>query len=134
MVASQGLQAQTVVLGPNPVVGGQLLSCPGTVTHVAPINDLALARPGLIVLSPQLFSMPPVVQIFVYAHECGHQIYGSNEADADCWAIKTGRDQGWLPAYATEAVARSVADSPGSWTHAPGPVRIAHMAYCYNTP
>lgn len=136
-VATGSVGAQVQSLGPQPYVGGVQVGCPGTTTYVMPINDLAQAVPGEIRLSPGFFSQPDVLQIFVYAHECAHQIYGggaAGEAAADCWAIKLGRDQGWLPPNATQLIAQSVANTAGDWTHAPGPIRIQQMAACYNTP
>ena len=122
------------VLGPRPIIGGIPVSCFGAVTIVAPVNDIAKALPGRIILNPALFNYPPVNQVFVYAHECGHQVVGSNETAADCWAIKTMRNQGLLPPQLTPAVAQMFANSPGDWTHAPGPIRIQNMATCYNSP
>ena len=121
-------------LGLNPVIGGVPVSCRGAVTIVAPIDDIARAVPGQIILNPMLFQLPPVVQVFVYAHECAHQIVGSNEMAADCWAIKLGRNQGWLPAAAIGVIQQYFGNSPGDWTHEPGPTRIARMQSCYASP
>ena len=121
-------------LGKNPIIGGATLSCFGADTYVSNINDLAKALPGQIILSPILSNYHPIIQIFVYMHECGHQVVGSNEAAADCWAIKVGRDQGWLPPAATGLLVQAFGNSPGDWTHAPGPYRIQQMAACYNNP
>lgn len=121
-------------LGPNPIIGGVPVSCGGNVTIVAPVNDIAKAMPGRIVLNPAFFQLPPVVQLFIYAHECGHHVVGLNEAAADCWAIKTGRNQGWLPPQGANLVGAFFINTPGDWTHAPGPYRVQQMAACYNTP
>lgn len=121
-------------LGPNPVIGGVPVSCFGATTIVAPVNDIAKALPGQIILNPVLFNYPPVIQVFVYAHECAHQVVGGNEQAADCWAVRVMRNQGLLPPQYTSAIARMFANSPGDWTHAPGPQRVQQMAYCYNTP
>lgn len=133
LLFAQAASAQQI-LGTNPVLGGYPVSCNGAVAIVAPVNDLAQAVPGQIILNPVLFQYPPVVQIFVYAHECAHQFVGSNEPAADCWAVKLGRNQGWLPPQAVGIVASTFVNSPGNWTHAPGPVRAQQMAVCYNTP
>jgi hypothetical protein len=126
--------AQGQVLGPNPIVGGVPVSCGGAIAVVAPINDIAQAAPGQILLNPMLFNLPPVVQVFVYAHECGHQVVGSNETAADCWAIKVGRNQGWLSRPAVGMIQQYFGDSPGDWTHEPGPYRIARMVQCFDAP
>ncbi|UHQ23779.1 hypothetical protein LVB77_03445 [Lysobacter sp. 5GHs7-4] len=130
-------RAQAVPLGSNPIIGGVTVSCPGTLTYIVPMDDLAKAVPGEIHLNPQFFSQPAEVQIFVYAHECAHQFYGGGpigEANADCWAMKRGRDQGWMPPHTTALIAESVIYTAGDWSHAPGPQRVEHMAVCYNTP
>ena len=123
-------------LGPQPMIGGVPVSCNGIPTIVAPINDIGRAVPGQIILNPILFQMPAPIQLFVYAHECGHHqpMIGLNEAAADCWAIKLGRNQGWLPPNVTNMIAAAFVNSPGDWTHAPGPFRVQQMAACYNTP
>lgn len=129
--------AQVTLLGTAPVIGGAQVQCGGAMTVVMPLNDLAQAVPGEIRLNPRLFSYPSDIQIFVYAHECAHQLYGggpAGEAAADCWAMKTGRDQGWLPPAGAAVVAQSVAGTAGDWSHAPGPQRVANMQACYNTP
>ena len=98
-LAATMAQASRVHLGPNPTIGGVRVSCMGVSTWLDDeINDIAIAVPGAIVLSPALGNWPPVVQVFVYAHECAHHIpaIGSNENAADCWAIKLGRNQGWI--------------------------------------
>jgi hypothetical protein len=122
-------------LGPTPMIGGVRVVCGGAITFVQPgLNDIAKAAPGQIILRPDLFDYPPVIQLFVYAHECGHQMVGANESAADCWAIKIGRNQGWLPPQFTPMLVAAFGNSQGDWTHAPGPARINNMAGCYNTP
>jgi len=123
-------------LGPTPMIGGVHVSCLGVPTLVARINDIGMAAPGQIILNPLLFEMPAPIQLFVYAHECGHHQpgIGSNEQLADCWAIRTGRDQGWLPPDVTGMIAAAFINSPGDWTHAPGQTRVQQMAACYNAP
>jgi hypothetical protein len=84
----------------------------------------------------------PVMQLFWYAHECAHHVLGhmlmmapTNESNADCWAVRTGRDQGWFPPQAFQLLVATLSNSPGSvWGHLPGPARINNMWACYNTP
>lgn len=92
-----------------------------------------MARPGVISLRPDFFTLPAVVQTFIYAHECGHQVVGSDESAADCWAIKLGRNQGWLTPEGLQLVGQYFVNSPGDWTHAPGPFRVGCMVGCYQT-
>lgn len=123
------------VLGPNPIIGGVPVVCGGIPTVVqANIGDIARAIPGWIVLDPKVFYLPDVVQIFIYAHECSHHVLGSNEAAADCLAIRTGRDQGWFLQNDIAWLVRYFGNSPGDWTHAPGPYRINSMVSCFSAP
>ncbi len=131
LMLSTPTQAQ--YLGPAPMIGGAHVSCYGIPTVVAPINDLALAVPGQIVLSPQLFSYHPLIQLFVYAHECAHHVNGANEMAADCWAIRLGRDQNWMNRQGVNIVAASLVDTAGDWTHAPGRLRVQQLIDCFES-
>jgi hypothetical protein len=87
------------VYGPGEYrIAGHALSCQSVRTLVsAQLNDFGAAVPGTIVLNPQrLNRLAPAARLFVYAHECGHQIHGRSEASADCYAAQRGRDEGWL--------------------------------------
>ncbi|WP_133001080.1 hypothetical protein [Luteimonas arsenica] len=138
LFSSGQAQAQVVPLGSNPVspvIAGVQVSCygvPAFVNHQLP--DIAYAFPGSIHLSPGFFNLPAPIQIFVYAHECAHQIpqIGSNEQAADCWAVRTGRDQGWLNQNGLAVVMADAVLSPGDWTHLPGPYRVAKMQACFD--
>jgi hypothetical protein len=117
---------------PVTVLAGMPVSCGTAQTLIQPhLGDIARAVPGYILLDPYLLQMPAPIQLFVYAHECAHQLFGSDEATADCWAARTGREQGWLRPDDLPLIARTFAASPGDWTHAPGPIRAAHLARCY---
>jgi len=120
-------------LGHSPIIAGIRVGCSGAVTVVAYVNDIAYAKPGVIYLNPKFFDLPGYVQLYIYAHECGHQMVGSNESAADCWAVKTGRNQGWLPPEGMDQVCRFTFPSSGDWTHMPGPQRCAQMVACYNS-
>lgn len=115
------------------MLAGVPVVCGAVPTLIQPIQDVAMARPGIIILSPGIFSLPPVIQVFIYAHECGHHIVGNSESDADCWAIQTGRNQGWFSADDFRWLILYFGRSPGDWTHAPGPQRLQYMEACYNT-
>ncbi len=97
----------------------------------------------VIFMNPSVLgAYPPVMQLFWYAHECAHHALGhlvtmasTNEADADCWAVRTGRSQGWFPPQAFQLLVATLGNSPGStWGHLPGPARVGHMWACYNQP
>ena len=88
--------ASAQMLGAVPIIAGVPVQCNGVPTVVQPIPDIAMAGGGLIVLNPRLFGLPGSLQLFIYAHECAHHIQGANEGAADCWAIRTGCQQGWF--------------------------------------
>jgi len=94
---------------------------------VAPIDDIARAEPGVIYLNSwSFFQFPAIVQVFTYAHECAQA--------ADCWAVKLGREQRWLTPQGLAMVEAYFVNSPGDWTHAPGPFRVRQMERCYQMP
>lgn len=97
--AASDMRVTGKVYGPGEYrIAGHALSCRDVRTLVSPqLNDFGAAVPGTIVLNPQrLDRLAPAARLFVYAHECGHQIHGRSEAAADCYAARRGRDEGWL--------------------------------------
>jgi hypothetical protein len=119
-------------LGPQPWIAGMPVQCMGIPTVVTPIPDIAMARPGVIMLNPQIFNLPAPLQLFIYAHECAHHIVGANESASDCWAAQMGRQQGWFRREDLVQIRQMFGGSPGDWTHAPGPQRVAHIVACYD--
>lgn len=112
------------------------------------LNDVGMARIAptgepVILLNPNVLVMlPPAVQLFWYAHECAHHVLGHtlgmpqlrNEMDADCWAIRTGRDQGWFRRRDLRNMYQYFINNPGSpWGHLPGPQRLQHFANCFDS-
>jgi hypothetical protein len=92
------------------------------------MNDLR----GHITINPNIFnSQPTVLKLFWYAHECGHSNVGPSENAADCWAIETGKRQNWFPPEAFSTLEAAFANSPGDWTHLPGPARVQHIKEGY---
>lgn len=57
-----------------------------------------------------------------------------NEQAADAWAIKIGRNQGWINPQTVQQICQSVYFSSGDWTHFPGPARCQLMIQAFNTP
>lgn len=125
--------AQQVIPPGQLVLGGMPMLCGPAATAIQPIPDVAIARPEGIYLNPALFSLPGTLQQFIYAHECAHMQGILNEAAADCWAIRTGRNQGWFPPPAFGLLIQFFQNNPGDWTHAPGPVRLQNLANCGNS-
>jgi hypothetical protein len=94
-----------------------------------------------IIMNPlRLATLPPKLQTFFYAHECGHHVLGhalhpmaSSENEADCWAIKTGRDRGLFARQDIEGFAPWLAASRGTLAgHLPGPERLRHLLACFD--
>ncbi|HTV23951.1 MAG TPA: hypothetical protein VMG12_34910 [Polyangiaceae bacterium] len=125
-------RAQEIVgdLGTMPAVGGTQIFCGGARTYVARMPELAASYPGMILVSQQLFSLPPIVQRYVYAHECSHLMLGSDEVTVDCHTVRLGRDQGWLTPQSLSSVTQYLASNPGTWSHAPDSLREQRMWQC----
>lgn len=79
-------------------IAGHSLSCGSVRTVISSgLSDYGAWVPGTIVLNPQRLSrLSTSARLFVYAHECGHQVHGRSEAAADCHAAQRGRRDGWL--------------------------------------
>ena len=94
----------------------------------AGMNDLQ----GHVYLNPTIVrGLPTSVKFFIYAHECGHSVVGANESAADCWAIQTGKQEGWFTPQNFSALMQFFASNPEGWTHAPDRARLRRMAACF---
>lgn len=115
-------------------IDGIPVSC-GMVTYVVTpqVPDIGMADGyGQIYLNPYAFAnLPTSLKLFWAAHECAHYNVGPDEAAADCWAVRTGRDQGWFPPQTFELMMQMMWNNPGDFTHAPGPMRVQSMMDCY---
>jgi hypothetical protein len=141
---SEGAAAALFALGPQPaaaqrlVLPGALLlagysaTCGPVDTMIQPINDIAAAYKGRIILHPRVLDLPRAQQLFWYTHECAHQIFGPGEAAADCWAVRQGKIQGWLSRAELTGLNRSMRNFPGDASHANGPARSAYMDKCFS--
>lgn len=90
------------------------------------------AYPGYLILNPdRLKGLPTPVKLFVYAHECGHQFIGRDEAAADCFGVKRGRRYGWLKEEGLAQVCNFISNLKGDSDHAAGPKRCENMRRCY---
>jgi len=145
-VLATGSAAEAQIAG-VPVSCVDFRGFPVALVPAPQLPDVGAARivngQPVILINPRVLSaQAPVMQLFWYAHECAHHVRGhlaniaiSNEADADCWAVKTGRNQGWFPPQAFQLLVEVLGNSPGSlWGHLPGPQRIQNMWGCYNQP
>jgi hypothetical protein len=72
------------------------------------------------------------VQLYVYEHECGHQMHGASETRADCYAMQRGRRDGWLTPEGLAEICEVFKGHPtGDSLHPPGPERCAAMTKCF---
>ena len=135
LVCTNAASAQQVFPPGTFSIDGFPVNCGNTITIITPqLPDIAVAQPGRILLHPMLRNYPTGVKLFVYAHECAHQFVGANEPAADAWAIKLGRNQGWINLHIINQICQAVWFSPGDWTHFPGPQRCQMMISAYMIP
>lgn len=140
-------QAQTMIAGVS-VNCMDAYGVPVMTTLTTQLGDVGMARiepndARVIYLNPIILNtLPPSIQLFVYAHECAHHHLGhtygfyrpSKEREADCWAIRTGRDQGWITPNTLDTMVYYFIGNPGSpWGHLPGPQRLQHFVNCYRS-
>jgi hypothetical protein len=113
---------------------GLKLTCGRTATVFDPaFEDYGAAFFGFIILNPIRFrNVSPVILRFAFAHECGHQSVGYSETEADCYAVRLGREQGWLGDRALEKICSFFSTSKGSSHHLPGPLRCEAIRRCYH--
>jgi hypothetical protein len=114
-------------------LGGAYPRCGWVPTTLGDIPDIAYSTPGMIHLNPAIFRLPRTLQLFWYAHECAHQLHGTSEGQADCWAVRSGRDEGWFREEDLALIEWALEGNPGDESHDPGPQRIALIARCFAT-
>ncbi|MCH9765011.1 MAG: hypothetical protein K0U34_03330 [Alphaproteobacteria bacterium] len=94
-----------------------------------------------IVLNPtRLATLPPKLQAFFYEHECAHHLLGHNynptlssEPEADCLAVKSGRDRGLFTRADVVAFRPWIVPLRGSMRgHLPGKKRFALLMQCFD--
>jgi len=131
--AANAAPEQKLVKPGKLLVAGRTMRCGRTPTLMDhSFWDYGGASDGLIILNPnKLETLPDPVRLYVYAHECGHQIHGRSEPRADCYAVKRGRKEGWLNRQGLMQICDFLEDHPGDYVHPPGPQRCRTMAKCY---
>lgn len=118
---------------------GRLARCGASWTEIVSAGPnggyawYSFARDVIILNHDQYYSQPTFLKLFIYAHECGHKVRGASEDEADCFAARIGRDQGWFHGANFPLLVAQLRNSPGDWTHRPGPMRLQHIANCYHT-
>lgn len=139
--------AQTIIAG-DTVYCNDVYGVPVVTISAPHLNDIGMARiefngARVIYLNSNiLYTLPHYIQLFWYFHECAHHAlghtYGFNvstrENEADCWAIRFGRNFGWLSRKMLLQMDRFFISQPGTpWGHLPGPLRLENFHYCYNS-
>ncbi|MEZ5922972.1 MAG: hypothetical protein R3D57_01160 [Hyphomicrobiaceae bacterium] len=115
-------------------LGGARVSCYAAKTIIKDkrVPGPGYASQGVIYLGPQyLKAYPPVVQRFIFLHECGHQYVGVDETGADCWAAKIGKRQGWFSQAGVASVCKAFWNTQGGQYHLPGPQRCEALKQCF---
>jgi hypothetical protein len=116
-------------------IGGQSFTCgrrPALLVHK--FEDYAASLYGFLIVNPERFGkLPPILQRYAYTHECGHQFVGWDEEMADCYAIRRGREEGWLDARGMEEICAFIGKSKGDITHPAGVHRCQIMRRCFKT-
>jgi hypothetical protein len=97
----------------------------------ARLDDYGAAYFGFVLLNPARFdALPLTLKRYAYAHECGHQYVGYDEGEADCYAVRRGRREGWLDAQAMDDICAFIGRSKGDGAHALGVRRCEMMRRC----
>lgn len=136
-LAPAGLDAapKEKVLAPGTLkLAGRTMSCGRTPTLIShTFWDYGGAKKGIIILNPtKLEGLSEAARLYVYAHECGHQLYGPKETKADCYAVKRGKRDGWLNRSGMNDICTFLAPHPGDWVHPPGIKRCEIMTKCFD--
>ncbi len=97
----------------------------GDVAHARIVNRM----PIITLNKRRLDTLPDKLQVFFFHHECAHHVLGhvfyptqTSENEADCYAIKVGRREGYLSREDVESFSPYIAVSRGSaFGHLPAP-------------
>jgi hypothetical protein len=149
VVAAEQVHAEG--LETTPVIGGQPMRCRdfrGAIVRTTISTELGdvgraqiITRMPIIALDPdRLRTLPPKMQIFFYMHECAHHVLGhvihpttESEKEADCWAIRYGREAQLFSRLDVDGFGPYLANSKGSrFGHLPGPERQAYLLQCFD--
>jgi hypothetical protein len=134
--AGQAAPEDKVIAAGRLKLAGRTMSCRGTPTLLSyTFWDYAGADKDnrRIILNPKkLEGLPEAVRLYVYAHECGHHIYGTRETRADCYAVQRGVREGWLDRHGMDQVCEFIVPHAPDWVHPPGPKRCRLMRACFD--
>jgi hypothetical protein len=112
---------------------GQNFTCSRFPTIMnAALDDYGAAYFGFVLLNPpRIATLPLILKRYAYAHECGHQYVGYDEGEADCFAIRRGKSEGWLDGAGMDAICDFISRSKGDDAHAFGVRRCEMMRRCF---
>lgn len=115
-------------------IGGASVACSTAGVVLDPkLSDLASAYAGFVILNPsRMQPLPKTVNLYAFAHECGHVLGGPSEERADCYAMARGEAQGWLDAAGVEAICDFWKPYAGDSEHLPGAARCELMQRCFD--
>lgn len=120
------------------VVRSILMEDLGDVAHARIVNRM----PIITLNQNRLETLPDKLQVFFFHHECAHHMMGhvfyptqTSENEADCYAIKLGRREGFFTRNDVISFAPHLARSRGSaFGHLPGPLRSQRLVACFDDP
>ena len=78
------------------VIAGKRLTCGSTPTMLRSFDGVSISSNVIVLNMDQLKHFPKLVQWLIYYHECGHINLGPSETEADCYAVRRARREGWL--------------------------------------
>lgn len=111
--------------------------CGPVPTVVVPgLGDLAQTnpRPLQILVHPTFFEQDPLVQFFVYGHQCAHVNGVRAEPQADCASIRLGLAMGWFTQETIPYLVEGLEQGVPGWTHSPSPQRVRAILVCARAP
>ena len=99
------------------------------------LDDYGAAYPGFLIFNSKLMNkVSTPVKRWIFAHECGHQFRGPDEATADCFAVQRGRREQWLDHAGLEEVCNFISPARGDSMHFSGSYRCEYMRQCFADP
>lgn len=114
-------------------VGRRIPSCGRARTILTgDLGDYGASIGAFIILNPKkLDRLSAATRLFVYSHECAHQLYGPGEERADCYAAKRGKAEGWLRETDINSVCRIFPHTSRSAEHPHRAERCEAIRACY---
>jgi hypothetical protein len=99
------------------------------------LDDYGAAYPGFLIFNSKLMNkVSTPVKRWIFAHECGHQFRGPDEATADCFAVQRGRREQWLDQSGLDEVCSFISPARGDSMHFSGSYRCEYMRQCFSDP